>query len=345
MWSGTVGAALVADPERDAAEAEILERFRQLPDPAARADLVERYLPLAEHLAARFVGRGESRDDLVQVASLGLVHAIDRFDPDRGVQFQTFASVTIVGEIRRHFRDRGWSIRVPRGLQEAALEINRALARLWQRLGRSPTIAEIAAEVDLPEETVLEAMDAVQAYSTSSLDVPVGEDGATSAGDMLGEDDPSFDTSEEWVAISPALADLPERERRILYLRFFKDMTQSEIAEIDRDLADARVAPHQPVARPGAGERARDAAEPPDLVRGLCLRGVRGAAGRYLKIDTPPGPINRPTMIITMPAATDPRTIHTMPAITRTAATIHNRVAAVPLSAKSSNMLFSFVRR
>ena len=222
----------MAEPDRGASDAEALDLFRRLPDPAAREALVGRYLPLAEHLAARFVGRGEARDDLVQVASLGLVHAIDRFDPDRGVQFQTFASVTIVGEIRRHFRDRGWSIRVPRGLQEAALEINRAMSRLWQRLGRSPTIAEIAAEVDLPEETVLEAMDAVQAYSTSSLDVPVGEDGGTSAGDMLGDDDPSYDTSEDWVAIAPALADLPERERRILYLRFFKDMTQSEIAEI-----------------------------------------------------------------------------------------------------------------
>jgi RNA polymerase sigma-B factor len=209
----------------------LLEVFRRLPDPDARDQLTRRYLPLAEHLAGRFAGRGEAREDLVQVASLGLVHAIDRFDPDRGVQFPTFAAVTIVGELRRHFRDRGWSVRVPRGLQEAALLVNRTLASLWQELGRSPTVAEIAERADLPEETVLEAMDAVQAYSTASLDVPVGEEGAATTGDLIGSDDPGFEVSEEWLQIEPALLDLPERERRILYLRFFKDMTQTEIAQ------------------------------------------------------------------------------------------------------------------
>jgi RNA polymerase sigma-B factor len=216
--------------ERGDAE-EILALFRTLPDPSARERLTERFLPLAEHLASRFSGRGESRDDLVQVASLGLVHAVDRFDPDRGVQFATFASVTIVGELRRHFRDKGWSIRVPRGLQEAALLINKTLAALWQELGRSPTIEEIAERTDLPEDTVLEAMDAVQAYSTTSLDVPVGDEGGgATAGDLIGEADPAFAMSEDWLHIAPAIADLPERERTILYLRFFKDMTQTEIA-------------------------------------------------------------------------------------------------------------------
>jgi RNA polymerase sigma-B factor len=120
---------------------------------------------------------------------------------------------------------------VPRGLQEAALLVNRTLATLWQELGRSPTVAEIAERADLPEETVLEAMDAVQAYSTASLDVPVGEEGAATTGDLIGSDDPGFEVSEEWLQIEPALLDLPERERRILYLRFFKDMTQTEIAQ------------------------------------------------------------------------------------------------------------------
>jgi RNA polymerase sigma-B factor len=206
------------------------ELFRRLPDQDARARLTERFLPLAEHLAGRFAGRGESRDDLVQVASLGLVHAIDRFDPDRGVRFTTFASVTIVGELRRHFRDKGWSLRVPRGLQEAALLINRTMSSLWQELGRSPTVEEIAVRADLPEDTVLEAMDAVQAYSTASLDVPVGDEGGASAGDLIGDADPAFAASDEWLQIAPAIAELPARERRILYLRFFKDMTQTEIA-------------------------------------------------------------------------------------------------------------------
>jgi RNA polymerase sigma-B factor len=208
-----------------------LELFRRLPDPATRDLLAGHYLWLAEQLAGRFAGRGEARDDLVQVASLGLMHAIDRFDPERGVHFQAFASVTIVGELRRHFRDKGWSIRVPRSLQEASLAINRTLASLWQELGRSPTVAELAEATDLSEETVLEAMDAVQAYSTASLDAPVGEEGAASLGELVGDADPSFEVSDEWMAIAPALAELPMRERRILYLRFFKDMTQTEIAK------------------------------------------------------------------------------------------------------------------
>ena len=215
--------------DRDEAEEQAL--FERLPDPAARDELARRYLWLAEQLAGRFAGRGEARDDLVQVASLGLLHALDRFDTERGVHFQAFASVTIVGELRRHFRDKGWSIRVPRSLQEASLAINRALGTLWQELGRGPTVAELAARTDLSEETVLEAMDAVQAYSTASLDAPVGEEGAATLGELVGGSDPSFELSEGWMAIAPAMADLPARERRILYLRFFKDMTQTEIAQ------------------------------------------------------------------------------------------------------------------
>jgi RNA polymerase sigma-B factor len=208
---------------------EVAEWFAALPDPQAREHLVHRFLPLAEHLAQRFVGRGEAREDLQQVARLALVHAIDRYDVGRGVQFSTFATVTIVGELKRHFRDKGWSLRVPRSLQESALLVNRTAAELWQEAGRAPTVEEVAARADLPSETVLEAMEAVQSYSATSLEAPVGEDGAT-MGDLLGGDDPGFAVSDEWLALAPRLRGLPERERRILYLRFFEDKTQTEIA-------------------------------------------------------------------------------------------------------------------
>jgi RNA polymerase sigma-B factor len=209
---------------------ETIALFRKLPDPGAREALVREFLPLAEHLARRFSGRGESVDDLSQVASLGLLHAIDRFDPDRGVQFSTFAAVTILGELKRHFRDRGWAIRVPRNVQESAMLVNRVLRELWQELGRSPTVREIAKKAGLSEEQVLEAMDAVQAYSTASLDAPTGEDGSP-ASETIGALDQRFEVSEEWLSVAPALQALPERERSILYLRFFEGLTQSEIAE------------------------------------------------------------------------------------------------------------------
>jgi RNA polymerase sigma-B factor len=216
--------------ERVASDAEAEEAFRRLPDADARDLLVARYLPLAEHLARRFAGRGESADDLQQVASVGLVHAIDRFDPDREVRFTTFATVTIVGELKRHFRDKGWSVRVPRNLQEAALQVNRALGELWQELGRSPTTRELAARTHLSVDEVLEATDAARAYSASSLDAPVGEAGTTQ-GDLLEASDDPIEASDAWMEIEPALERLPERERRIVFLRFFKGMTQSEIAE------------------------------------------------------------------------------------------------------------------
>lgn len=211
-------------------DAELDEAFRRLPDPEAREMLARRFLPLAEHLAHRFAGRGESAEDLRQVASLGLVHAIDRFDPDREVRFTTFATVTIVGELKRHFRDTGWSVRVPRNLQEAALQVNRALGELWQELGRSPTMQELAARTHLSVDEVLEASEAVRAYSASSLDAPVGEEGTTQ-GEMLEGSGDAIEASDAWMEIAPSLRRLPERERRILFLRFFKGMTQSEIAD------------------------------------------------------------------------------------------------------------------
>lgn len=205
------------------------ELFERLPDPGAREELTRRFLPLAEYLARRFAGRGEAQDDLIQVASLGLLNAVDRFDLDREVQFSTYAAVTIVGELKRHFRDKGWAIRVPRRLQEIALRINAELSDLSQELGRSPTVDELAERCEATSEEILEAMEASQAYSTSSLDTPAGDDGAAPI-EMLGTDDPSIAVLEEWESIAPAVRDLPPRERMALYLRFFRGLTQSEIA-------------------------------------------------------------------------------------------------------------------
>ena len=150
---------------RNAEDPEVAALFARLPDPAARDQLAARFLPLAEHLARRFGGRGQQHDDLVQVASLGLVNAIDRFDPDREVRFTTFATATIVGELKRYFRDRGWGVRVPRSVQEATMQVNRVMADLWQELGRAPTVADVVARTDLTEESVLEALDASRAYT------------------------------------------------------------------------------------------------------------------------------------------------------------------------------------
>jgi RNA polymerase sigma-B factor len=211
-------------------EVDNVDLFGALPDEGARAEIARRYLPLAEYLSRRFSGRGESPEDLLQVASLGLLNAIDRFDTGRNVQFSTYAAVTIVGELKRHFRDKGWSVRVPRRLQETGLRVNAALPALYQELRRSPTIAEIGERIGSSEEDVLEAMEANQAYSATSLDAPASEDG-TAPVDVLGGDDPSIAVLEEWATVAPAVRQLPQRERTVLYLRFFRGLTQSEIAE------------------------------------------------------------------------------------------------------------------
>jgi RNA polymerase sigma-B factor len=211
-------------------EEEIATLFRQLPDPAARETLATEFLPLAEYFARRFSGRGEPVDDLTQTASLGLLNAIDRFDPERGVPFSTYAAATIVGELKRHFRDRGWALRVPRNVQETAILVNRTVSAMWQELGRAPTVAEIARSADIGEDDVLQALDALQAYTTDSLDAPVG-DATSTAAEAFGSEDRSFEVSEDWLSLAPALRDLPERERKILYLRFFEGRTQTEIAE------------------------------------------------------------------------------------------------------------------
>jgi RNA polymerase sigma-B factor len=192
------------------------------------------HLPLVQFLARRFRDRGEPLEDLVQVGTIGLIKAVDRFDPQRGVEFSTYATPTIVGEIKRHFRDKGWAIRVPRRLQELRISIGQATAELSQRSGRSPTVAELAAHLGISEDEVIEGLEGALAYSTTSLDTPVGglSDGdAPLLGDTLHAESDDFEAIEYRESLKPLLAALPAREKRILVLRFFHGMTQSEIAE------------------------------------------------------------------------------------------------------------------
>jgi RNA polymerase sigma-B factor len=207
-----------------------IELFARLPDEEARTELVTLYQPLAEYLARRFFGRGEPIEDLTQVATIGLLKAIDRFDTERGVKFSTYATATIVGELKRHFRDKGWALRVPRRLQESGLKVGRAVTDLYQDLGRAPTVREIARRTGLSEEEVLEAQETAQAYTTASLDAPTDEEGSTT-GDKLGAEEETFEFLEGWASVAPAIRELPPRERHILYLRFFRGFTQTRIAE------------------------------------------------------------------------------------------------------------------
>jgi len=196
-----------------------------------RDQLVRLNLPLVEHLARRFGNRGEPLDDLTQVGTIGLLKAVDRFEPERGVEFSTYATPTIVGEIKRHFRDRGWSIRVPRRLQEMRLELVSATAELTQQLGRSPTVAELAERLDVDQDAILEGLESANAYSTLSLDAPDSrEDVSATMAEALGIDDEALDHVEFRESLKPLLADLAPRDRKILLLRFFHGMTQSQIA-------------------------------------------------------------------------------------------------------------------
>lgn len=197
-----------------------------------RDELINRCIPLADHIARKFSGRGEPFDDLTQVARVGLVHAVDRFDVSRGSNFLSFAVPTIMGEVRRYFRDNTWAMRVPRRVKETHLRIGSAIDSLSQSLGRSPTAKEIAAELDIHPDEVTQAVIAGNAYQPSSIDaVSVGRDTEASLLDTLGEEESQFDRVEEYVAIRPLLAGLPERERRILTMRFFESMTQTQIAQ------------------------------------------------------------------------------------------------------------------
>jgi RNA polymerase sigma-B factor len=218
----------------DADERDDLRRkFREYADtkdPALREELVTAHIGLAEYLARRFTNRGEPLDDLVQVASLGLLKAVDRFDPERGLEFSTYATPTIVGELKRHFRDKGWAVRVPRRIQELHLRLGSVVSVLSQELGRSPTIGEIAQAASVSEEDVLEAIEAGHAYRFTSLDAPSGSDDEGTLATQLGEEDQALIDSEHRVALSPLIARFPPRERTILHLRFFEGLTQSEIA-------------------------------------------------------------------------------------------------------------------
>lgn len=200
--------------------------------PAVRDRAILAWLPLANDLAHRFAGRGEPIQDLVQTATLGLIKAVDRFDVRRGTDFPAFAVPTIVGEVKRYFRDQTWDVHVPRRLQELRRAITRATEELSQRLGRAPTTAELAAELDLAEAEVREGMRAAVAYATTSLDAPVSsadEPGAT-LGDLLGEEDPALHRTDLRLSAAPVVAALSERQRRILHLRFYGELTQEQIA-------------------------------------------------------------------------------------------------------------------
>jgi RNA polymerase sigma-B factor len=196
-----------------------------------RDELVKLHLPLVEHFARRFLNRGEPFDDLLQVGTIGLIKAIDRFDLERGVEFSTYATPTIVGEIKRHFRDRGWAIRVPRRLQELRISITAATADLTQELGRSPMVSELARKLGVTDEEIIEGLESSNAYSTLSLDAPdSGDDSALSMIDVIGGDDEALEHVENRETIKPLLEQLDPREKHILTLRFFRGMTQSQIA-------------------------------------------------------------------------------------------------------------------
>jgi RNA polymerase sigma-B factor len=221
----------------DAQARALLSLMADLPAGAdrvrVRARLIEMYIPLAEYLARRFRNRGEHFDDLVQVANLGLIKSVDGYDPDRGAAFTSYAIPMIVGELKRHFRDKGWDVRVPRRLQELRLEISKVSGDLAQDLGRSPTVADLARRLEVSEEEIIEGLDCGQAYRALSLDAPAGDSGdagAAGLGDLLGSDDPDMQNVENREALRPLLAKLPEREQKIIAMRFHGNLTQSQIA-------------------------------------------------------------------------------------------------------------------
>lgn len=219
------------DAEKRDEQRRKFKAFAESRDPTLRGELIETHLGLAEYLARRFSNRGEPLDDLVQVASLGLLKAVDRFDPAREVEFSTYATHTIVGELKRHFRDKGWAVRAPRRMQELYLRLGKTIETLSHEIGRSPTIAELAANAQVSEEEVLEALEAGQAYRFTSLDAPrPGDDDSGSIGSHLGQEDTGLIDAERRAELSPLLEMLSPREQTILQLRFFSGLTQSEIA-------------------------------------------------------------------------------------------------------------------
>jgi RNA polymerase sigma-B factor len=211
---------------------QLFARYRGHADLAARDELVERFLPLATRLAQRYHRGAEPLDDLIQVASVGLLKAIDRFDPERGTAFSSFAVPTIAGELKRHFRDKGWALRVPRDIQELTQRVNRTTDRLVHELGRTPTVAEVAGALEITPEQVLEAREAATAFRAESLDHPVGDDRDAGAFvDTVGADEPGYLQAEQSATLASMLGVLTDREREILRLRFVEDLTQSEIGD------------------------------------------------------------------------------------------------------------------
>jgi RNA polymerase sigma-B factor len=214
-----------------AEDRELLRRYHVNGDRSAREELVQRHLPLVRALARRYAGRGESLDDIEQVGAIGLIKAIDRFDPSRDVALTTYATPNVVGEIKRHFRDKGWAIRIPRGLQELNAKMSSTIEALTAELGRSPSIAEIAQKLETSPEQVLEALEAGSAYAPVSLSAGGGEDGELDPMETIGTEDDNFERTEQRASLEPALEMLPHREREILRMRFEDGLTQTQIAD------------------------------------------------------------------------------------------------------------------
>jgi RNA polymerase sigma-B factor len=214
-------------------EPQLWRKFTEDRDPQAREELIELYMPFAKRLALRYRGASESFDDLLQVANLGLLGAVDRFDPERGIPFTAFASPTILGELKRHFRDRVWTVRVPRGLHDRMADVEKATAELTRELQRSPSVGEIAERLELEQTDVLEVMEASHNRRPLSLDRPAGVEGDedSPASEWIGSEDGGYELVEGRIALDAALPYLDERERLVLRLRFAEDMTQSQIAE------------------------------------------------------------------------------------------------------------------
>ena len=252
--------------------AERLQQFSASRDPQLRARLIEDHLELVERLARRFTSRGESFDDLVQAGSIGLIKAVDHFNPDLGYEFVAYASTTILGELKRHFRDHGWSIRASRRVQELYLELAPTVETLTHRFGRSPTIREVATEIGTSEEAVLEAMEAGVGYRAPSLDAP-GPEGRT-LGDRVGEQDSNFELAERRATVMPELAALPERDRRLITMRFVEELSQVEIAQrlgisqmhvsrlLAKSIAKLHRAVESPSDRPGVSNKGTKTADP-----------------------------------------------------------------------------------
>ena len=211
---------------------ELFVRWQENGERGARDELVQRFLPLARKLARRYNGAREPFDDLLQVASLGLVKAVDRYDTERGTAFSSFAVPTILGELKRYFRDLGWAVHVPRGAQELAVKVEEAQQRLSIRTGRAPTVQELAEYLEIPIEDALDALETARAHHASSLDAPHddGEGESGSVIDSFGSEDPELLLADERVTVGEAARQLSEREREVLHLRFIEDLTQTQIA-------------------------------------------------------------------------------------------------------------------